>query len=42
MTWPVMHWLSARWIPQTERSKFMTSYHGREKIDDDDDDDGYK
>ncbi|EEB09921.1 sialin, putative [Pediculus humanus corporis] len=28
VTWPVMHWLSARWIPQTERSKFMTSYHG--------------
>ncbi|KAL0269008.1 UNVERIFIED_CONTAM: hypothetical protein PYX00_010755 [Menopon gallinae] len=23
-----MHWLSARWIPQSERSKFMTSYHG--------------
>ncbi|KAK6631155.1 hypothetical protein RUM43_014251 [Polyplax serrata] len=28
VTWPVMHWLSARWIPQSERSKFMTSYHG--------------
>lgn len=28
VTWPAMHCLSAHWIPKTERSKFMTSYHG--------------
>ncbi|XP_067010084.2 sialin isoform X2 [Anabrus simplex] len=28
VTWPAMHSISAHWIPKTERSKFMTSYHG--------------
>lgn len=28
VTWPAMHSLSAHWIPATERSKFMVSYHG--------------
>ncbi|PSN29845.1 hypothetical protein C0J52_26377 [Blattella germanica] len=28
VTWPATHVISAHWIPSTERSKFMTSYHG--------------
>ncbi|PNF42661.1 hypothetical protein B7P43_G18218 [Cryptotermes secundus] len=28
VTWPATHALSAHWIPSTERSKFMTTYHG--------------
>ncbi|XP_021919262.1 sialin-like [Zootermopsis nevadensis] len=28
VTWPATHVLSAHWIPSTERSKFMTTYHG--------------
>lgn len=28
VTWPATHVIAAHWIPLTERSKFMTSYHG--------------
>ncbi|KAJ9584141.1 hypothetical protein L9F63_021506 [Diploptera punctata] len=28
VTWPATHVISAHWIPSTERSKFMTTYHG--------------
>ncbi|GLV42118.1 Major Facilitator Superfamily Transporter 17 [Carabus blaptoides fortunei] len=28
IVWPAIAWLIAKWIPKTERNKFMTSYHG--------------